>query len=79
MTHTYVIAFVSVALSVSLRRRPQQAGLTDLTFDSRMSPSRLIEGTHLIPVEKPEPREDKGGHAEAGEVVNRMEQPSVLF
>lgn len=61
----YVISFVYVNVSVCLRGRHQQSDLTDLTFDGRVSPSCLVQ--------------EKESKRKAGEVVNRMEQPSVLF
>lgn len=45
-----------------------------------MSPCRLYEKTHSNPDnESLSGGVGEGGHAEAGEVVNRMEQPSALF
>ena len=43
----YVISFVYVNISVCLRGRHQQSDLTDLTFDSRMSPSRLMQDSRF--------------------------------
>lgn len=73
-----VISFVFVSLSDGLRRRHQRADRTDLTFDSRMSSSCLIEDS-FDPRSKPRQSRDKIGQTEAGEVVNRMGQPSALF
>lgn len=44
-------------------------------FDCR-NESLLLNWDSLDPGSEPE---DEGGHAEAGEAANRMEQPSVLF
>lgn len=73
----YLLLYSSTSLSVAEEdiKRPD---LTDLTFDSTMSPSRLTEDS-FDPGSKPGLWKEKVGQAEAGKVVNRMEQPSALF